>query len=168
VTFGPRQSVFNPYTGIVSIFSTLLQNGVPPTVYEDGRQTRDFIFVRDIARANVHVMQDERASGRVFNVGRGVPVTVIDLVEALARAYGLSDASYRLTNDFRPGDNRHIVHDASRIRALGWQPETSLEDGLAAVAAWVESLGPLEEYFSRAFDALRERGVVMASGDPTR
>jgi dTDP-L-rhamnose 4-epimerase len=164
VTFGPRQSVFNPYTGIVSIFSTLLLNGIAPTVYEDGRQTRDYIYVEDIAAANVLAMEDERADGRVFNVGRGEPVDVVMLATALARAYGLEPA-YDLTGDFRPGDVRHLVHDASRIEALGWRPRYTLAEGLARVVEWITSLGQLREYFSEALDSLRNQGVVVRSGD---
>jgi dTDP-L-rhamnose 4-epimerase len=162
VTFGPRQSVHNPYTGIVSVFSTLLLNGLRPTIYEDGHQTRDYIFVRDIARANVLCMNDPRADFEVFNVGRGEAVTVIDLIEKLAGAYGLAPA-YDLTGDFRPGDVRHLVHDASKLRALGWAPEASLEEGLGEVVGWIESLGPLREYFTDAMAGLRKQRVVMSS-----
>jgi dTDP-L-rhamnose 4-epimerase len=163
VTFGPRQSVFNPYTGIVSVFSTLLLNDVPAVVYEDGLQTRDFAFVRDIARANMLVMEDERADGRVFNVGRGEPVTVIELIEKLAAAYG-REPSYSVPGEFRPGDVRHLVHDAAAIRALGWRPETELEEGLAVTADWIRSQGALDEYYSDALRRLRERGVVQSVG----
>jgi dTDP-L-rhamnose 4-epimerase len=164
VTFGPRQSVFNPYTGIVSIFSTLLLNGVPPIVYEDGRQTRDFIFVGDIARANLLVMDDERADWQVLNVGRSEPVTVIELIERLARAYDL-DAVYTIPGEFRPGDVRHLVHDASKMRALGWHPQVSLDEGLAQVVTWISGLGRLRDYFSDALETLRERGVVVRTAD---
>jgi dTDP-L-rhamnose 4-epimerase len=162
VTFGPRQSVFNPYTGVVSIFSTLLLNGRRPVVYEDGRQTRDFIFVGDIVEANLHVMADERANGQPFNVGRGEPVAVADLVQALGRGYGV-DGSFELTGEFRPGDNRHIVHDSSRLRSLGWEPKVSLEDALAATCNWIRGLGELEDRFTDAVSGLREGGVVQAS-----
>lgn len=162
VTFGPRQSVFNPYTGIVSLFSTLLLNGLRPTVYEDGRQTRDYIFVRDIARANLHTMHDERADWHVFNVGREEPVDVITLVEHLARAYGL-EPTYELTGDFRPGDVRHLVHDASKLRSLGWAPESNLDEGLADVVEWIVGLGEVRQYFHAALERLREQRVVMAS-----
>ena len=162
VTFGPRQSVFNPYTGVVSIFSTLLLNDLPAIVYEDGLQTRDYIHVIDIARANVLAMEDERADGRVFNVGRGEPVTVIELLEKLAAAYG-RDPSYRVPDDFRPGDVRHVVHEASAIRGLGWAPEMTLEDGLHAVADWISAHGSLREYYSEALEKLRERGVVQSA-----
>jgi dTDP-L-rhamnose 4-epimerase len=162
VTFGPRQSVFNPYTGIVSVFSTLLLNDVPAVVYEDGLQTRDFAFVRDIALANLMVMDDERADGRVLNVGRGKPVSVIELIEKLAAAYG-REPNYTVPGEFRPGDVRHLVHDASAIRELGWRPESSLEQGLAATADWISGQGALDEYYSNALERLRERGVVQSA-----
>lgn len=162
VTFGPRQSVFNPYTGVVSMFSTLMVNGLRPTVFEDGRQSRDYIFVGDVARANHFVMNTEAANGRVFNVGRGEPVTVIDLIERLARAYDLP-SDYTRGGEFRPGDVRHLVHDASQLRALGWEPETSLDDGIAAVVSWISELGSLQEYFSSALEHLRSVGVVRST-----
>ena len=161
VTYGPRQSVFNPYTGIVSIFSTLLLNDVAAVVYEDGRQTRDFTFVRDIARANLCAMDDDRADGRVFNVGRGEPVSVIELLETLAAAYE-RPPSHAVPGEFRPGDVRHLVHDAAQIRELGWKPEVSLADGVAAVADWIREQGPLEEYYTEALDRLRKTGVVQS------
>jgi nucleoside-diphosphate-sugar epimerase len=107
-------------------------------------------------------MQDERADGRVFNVGRGVPVSVLELIDRLAAAYGLRPV-YELGGEFRPGDVRHLVHDASSIRELGWEPAWSLEDGLVEVVEWIRSLGTLREYFSEALDGLRGHGVVMRS-----
>jgi dTDP-L-rhamnose 4-epimerase len=162
VTFGPRQSVFNPYTGIVSIFSTLLLNDVPAVVYEDGEQTRDFTFVGDIARANVLAMHDDRADGRVFNVGRGEPVTVVELLEKLAAAYGRRP-SYSVPGEFRPGDVRHLVHDANAIRELGWQPTTGLEEGLSRVADWIRGQATLEDYYSGALERLRAKGVIRSA-----
>jgi dTDP-L-rhamnose 4-epimerase len=163
VTFGPRQSVYNPYTGVVSIFSTLLLNGLRPMVYEDGRQTRDYIFVRDIASANRLVMDDERANWQVYNVGTERPVTVIELIEKLASEYELQ-ADYDLRGEFRPGDVRHLVHDSRKLRRLGWGPETSLEQGLREFVNWIRDLGELKEYFRQALVRLREHGVVMKSG----
>ncbi|MFY9579258.1 MAG: NAD-dependent epimerase/dehydratase family protein [Gaiellaceae bacterium] len=162
VTFGPRQSVFNPYTGVVSVFSTLLLNDMPAVIYEDGAQTRDYIFVTDIARANLLAMEDGRADGRVFNVGRGEPVTVIELIEKLSGAYD-REPNYHVAGDFRAGDVRHIVHDATQIRSLGWAPQVSLEDGLRRVAEWISGQGSLQEYYSEALEKLRERGVVQSA-----
>ena len=159
VTFGPRQSVFNPYTGIVSIFSTLLLNGRRPTVYEDGRQTRDFVFVRDVARANLAVMDDPRADGRAFNVARGEAIPVADLVTRRAAAWGL-EAGHDLPGAFRPGDVRHLVLDPGALRALGWRPDTGLDEGLERTVAWIRGLGELGEYFTAALERLREQGVV--------
>jgi len=162
VTFGPRQSVFNPYTGVVSIFSTLLLNDMPAVVYEDGAQTRDYIFVGDIARANLLAMQEERADGRVFNVGRSEPVSVVELIEKLSAAYN-REPNYTVPGDFRAGDVRHIVHDATEIRALDWKPQVSLEGGLRQVADWISSHGSVREYYSEALEKLRERGVVRSA-----
>jgi dTDP-L-rhamnose 4-epimerase len=165
VTFGPRQSVFNPYTGIVSILSTLLLNDVPAVIYEDGMQTRDFTFVGDIARANLLAMEDDRADGRVFNVGRGEAVTVIELMNQVASAYGLKP-TYTMPGEFRPGDVRHLVHDATSIRELGWRPETTLKDGLAEVAHWIRGQDAVEEYYSDALEILRKTGVVQSARTP--
>ena len=87
-------------------------------------------------------------------------MTVLELIDRLANTYGL-EPRYTLSGEFRPGDVRHLVHDASAIRALGWAPETSLDAGLEQVVAWIAQLGELKDYFSRALDALRGRGVVM-------
>ena len=81
---------------------------------------------------------------------------------SLLTAYGL-EPDYDVPGDFRPGDVRHLVHDASRIRALGWEPQTSLDDGFAEVVAWISGLGELREYFSDALERLRAQGVVMRS-----
>jgi nucleoside-diphosphate-sugar epimerase len=89
-------------------------------------------------------------------------VTVVELLEKLAAAYG-REPSYRVPDDFRPGDVRHIVHESSEIRSLDWAPETSLEEGLRAVAKWISGQGSLREYYSEALEKLRERGVVQSA-----
>jgi dTDP-L-rhamnose 4-epimerase len=162
VTFGPRQSIFNPYTGVVSMFSTRLLNGLEPLLFEDGLQTRDFVFVEDVARANLLVMDDDRANGRALNVGRGEPVTVTRLVEALAAAWDLP-TTYELNGEFRPGDVRHLVTDGTQIRALGWAPRTSLEEGLQRAVEWMRTYGELDEFLTGALAGLREQGIVVQS-----
>lgn len=162
VVYGPRQSVFNPYTGILSIFSTLLLNGRPPRAFEDGLETRDFVYVGDIVRATMTAMREDGANGQVLNVGRGVPVTIIEVIEALAAAYE-REPDYVVTGEFRPGDVRHLVLDAGRIRALGWAPQTDLAAGLVQMAGWIQGLGELEDVFSGMLGEQRERGTVMQS-----
>jgi dTDP-L-rhamnose 4-epimerase len=162
LTYGPRQSLFNPYTGICSIFSTRILTGKPPVIYEDGFQTRDFIFVEDVARANLLVAQKDEANYQVYNVGTGVATTVLDFIATLARVYG-RQVQPELRAEFRPGDFRHLVADANRLRALGWAPQFTLEQGLRRYAAWIQTYGTIEEYFTEAERLLKSTNVVMQS-----
>ncbi len=159
LTYGPHQSIFNPYTGITSIFSTRILNGLAPIVYEDGMQMRDFVFVEDVARANVHVMEDDRADFQVFNVGSGKGTSVLDFIQALATAYG-KDVTPKITGQFRPGEVRHLFSDNSKLRALGWEPTHDIHQGLAKYVAWIKMQGEVKEYFSEALKRMQERGVV--------
>jgi dTDP-L-rhamnose 4-epimerase len=159
LTYGPRQSVFNPYTGICSIFSTRLLNGMPPVVYEDGRQTRDFVFVEDVARANVAVMESDAANWRVFNVGTGRPTTILDFANLLRAAYGAS-VTPSVPGQFRPVDFRHLVADISALRSLGWAPTVPVEQGVQRYAQWILSLKRPAEYFTQAEEALKKLRIV--------
>lgn len=160
VTFGPRQSIFNPYTGVVSIFSTQLLNNVAPTVYEDGQQSRDYIYVEDNVAANILVMEKPEANYEVFNVGSGQAVTVNKLVTTLAKLYGKNiDPSYPA--EFRPGDVRHFIHDCSKISKLGFKTKSSLEEGLGNYVKWILSQGNVGEYFTKAREKMASSGVVF-------
>jgi dTDP-L-rhamnose 4-epimerase len=162
LTYGPRQSLFNPYTGICSIFSTRILTGKPPVVYEDGLQTRDFMFVEDVAQANLLVAEKESANYQVFNVGTGVGTTVLDFIACLAKVYG-REVQPELRGDFRPGDVRHLVTDASRLRRLGWLPKVILEEGLQRYAEWILSYTTIEDYFGEAEQLLKSTRVVVPS-----
>ncbi len=162
LTYGPRQSLFNPYTGICSIFSTRILTGKPPVIYEDGNQTRDFVFVEDVARANLVVAENSDADYQAFNVGTGVATRVLDFVSTLGKVYSREVVPV-LRNQFRPGDSRHLFSDASRLRALGWKPEVSVEEGLRRYAAWIQRFTSVEEYFSEAEKILQSTRVVMDS-----
>lgn len=163
LTYGPRQSLFNPYTGICSIFSTRILAGKGPVIYEDGCQTRDFVFVEDVARANVLVAETPEADFQPFNVGTGVTTSVLDFAATLAEVYA-KDAPPILRGEFRPGDFRHLSTDASKLRALGWEPQVKLADGLRRYAAWITTFGTVEEYFSEAEKVLKETRVIMERG----
>ncbi len=162
VTYGPRQSVHNPYTGVCSIFSTRLLNNLPIIIYEDGNQTRDFVFVEDVARANVFVLEEPRANGGVFNVGTGQATTIRRLAQLLQECWR-QEARVEFPNRFRPGEVRHIVADVSRLAALGFRAETSLHEGLPRYVAWLSAQGPIPEYFSNAERQLQAAGVVRSS-----
>jgi dTDP-L-rhamnose 4-epimerase len=158
-TYGPRQSLFNPYTGVIAIFCTRLANNLPPVVYEDGRQSRDLVFVEDVARANLLVAADPRADGQVFNVGTGQAAAIGDLARLLAERMGKAIAPL-IPGEFRPGEMRALVSDASRIGALGFAPSVILSDGIDRYLDWVREQGPIADYFSHAERLLRRRRVV--------
>jgi dTDP-L-rhamnose 4-epimerase len=160
LTFGPRQSVHNPYSGICSIFSTRILNNLPVTVYEDARQSRDIVYVADVARANLVALEDDRANGQAFNVATGTSTTIGDFVRWLGEAYGIA-AEPDCRGRFRPMDTRHMLGDASGLRALGWQPEVNVRDGLRRYVAWIRSRGNnIKEYFTQAEQRLRDAGIV--------
>lgn len=160
VTYGPRQSIFNPYTGVVSIFSTRLLNDKAPVIYEDGYQTRDFLFVEDNVRANLFVMEHPETAYQVYNVGRGEPVRILDLVDTLAGIYG-RPIQAELPGSFRPGDVRHFVHNSDKLFALGWRPQVSLEEGLRRYVDWIADQQDIRDYFEEAQQRLQALQVVV-------
>jgi dTDP-L-rhamnose 4-epimerase len=162
LTFGPRQSLFNPYTGICSIFSTRILNGKGPVIYEDGLQTRDFIFVEDVARANILVAEKEETNYEVYNVGTGIATTIFEFASILERVYG-KQAKPEVRGEFRPGDFRHLSTDATKLKALGWSAQVPLEDGLRRYAKWIQTYGSVEEYFSQAEFQLKQTQIIMQS-----
>ncbi len=159
ITYGPRQSLYNPYTGICSIFSTMILNDIAPTVYEDGRQTRDFVFVEDVAKANIVVMENDKANNEVFNVGTGKQTSVIDFVRHLSDAYG-KEAKYNFTQEFRPCDVRHLYSDNRKLAKLGFKPQVSLQEGIKKYANWIKTQGQIEEYFSKYKEKMLQMGIV--------
>jgi dTDP-L-rhamnose 4-epimerase len=158
-TYGPRQSLFNPYTGVIAIFCTRLANDLPPVVYEDGGQSRDLIYVEDVARANLLVADDPRADGQIFNVGTGQAAAIGDLARLLADRLGKPIAP-EIPGEFRPGEMRALITDASRLTALGFAPRVALDEGIDRYLDWVRAQGPIAEYFARAERMLRRRRVV--------
>ena len=162
VTYGPRQSLHNPYTGVCTIFASRIANQLPLVIYEDGLQTRDFVYVEDVARANVHVLESEQANGRVFNVGTGNPTRLSDLAEVLQRCLG-TKATVDRSDRFRPSDVRHMVADPAALASIGYTANTTLEEGLDRYVGWLSRQGPLPEYFGQAESELKAAGIVRSS-----
>ncbi len=157
--YGPRQSLSNPYTGVAAIFLSRLKNNHRPLVFEDGHQSRDFISVHDVARANLAAMEDSRADGRIYNVGAGGQVTVLDIAETLARLLGL-EIQPEVLGKFRKGDVRHCFADITRIKTdLGFEPEVTLEDGMAELIEWSRTV-EAEDRVEQATRELAEKGLV--------
>jgi dTDP-L-rhamnose 4-epimerase len=158
-TYGPRQSIFNPYTGVIAIFCTRLINNLPPVLFEDGEQTRDFSFVEDIARANLLAATTDKLDGLPVNVGSGKGVTVREVAEQISEALGIRIAP-ELNGEFRPGEMRHLASGTDRIRAAGYEPQVDLADGIARYLEWIRSQADVKDYFSEAADILRKKGIV--------
>ena len=157
----PRQSLFNPYTGVIAIFCTRLLNGQPPVMYEDGGQTRDLCFVEDIAHANLLVATTDKLDGLPVNVGSGRATSVRDLAGILADQLGISVAPLT-RGEFRPGEIRCLISDISRIRTIGYEPQTTLEQGIRRYIEWIKTQGTIDDYFAKAEAGLRAKGIVQS------
>lgn len=140
--YGSRQALSNPYTGVAAIFIARLLNDQPPLVFEDGRQMRDFVHVQDVARAFATVLDSERQTWDVFNVGSGTPISVNEIASVLARLLGKNIAP-EVLNKYRVGDIRHCFGDISKIeQAYGFKPERDMETGMAELIDWVSHAKP--------------------------
>ena len=159
-TYGPRQSLFNPYTGVIAIFASRLLNGLAPVIYEDGRQERDFCFVEDIARANLMAAMTDELDGKPVNVGSGRGMAIRDLARIVAGQLGV-EIEPIMRGDFRPGEIRRLVADSALMRSTGWSPRVELEDGIARYLDWVRAQGDVQDYFTSAEERLRANGIVQ-------
>ncbi len=159
ITQGPRQSLYNQYSGICRIFCLRLLNNKPPIIYEDGGQRRDYVHIDDVVDANMLVLRSDQANFRAFNVGSGKAVTVLEYAELLMQKIG-KQMEPLIQGEYRLGDNRHSVSDISRIKAIGWTPKGRLENILDDYIAWIREIGDLSEYFQEADRAMREMKVV--------
>jgi len=158
-TYGPRQSIFNPYTGVIAIFCTRLLNNLAPVLYEDGEQTRDFSFVEDIARANLLAAETDKLDGSPVNVGSGTGTPIRQIAEQLSSALKI-DIAPEVNGEFRPGEMRHLTSDTTRVHAIGYRPDVDLADGIARYIDWIRSQSDIRDYFSEAAEILRNKGIV--------
>jgi dTDP-L-rhamnose 4-epimerase len=158
-TYGPRQSMFNPYTGVIAIFCTRLLNNLPPVLYEDGEQTRDFSFVDDIARANLLAAETDKLDGFAVNVGSGHGTPIREIAETISAALKIEIASVA-RGEFRPGEMRHLTSDTTHIRAAGYKPEVDLAEGIERYINWIKSQTDVRDYFSEAEKILKSKGIV--------
>ena len=156
--YGPRQALSNPYTGVCAIFSSRILNSKPPFIFEDGKQLRDFVHVRDVAKACALALERSEADYLPVNVGTGASISVSDIASTLIDLYG-KELQPVISHEFRTGDIRHCYPDISRAKSLlGFKPEIQLKEGLAELVEWakVNGWGSVDR-FDHALSELKER-----------
>jgi len=160
-TYGPRQALSNPYTGVMAIFSGRLLNHQPPVIYEDGRQSRDFIHVRDIVQGLLLAMDRPEADNQVFNLGTGRQTSVGQVAEMLSQRLTGGEVRPDLRQQYRAGDIRHCYADLAKARRLlGFEPRISLEDGLEDLLTWVQGQTAVDR-FSQVEKELSTKSLVV-------
>ena len=158
--YGPGQSLKNPYTGILSIFSTLIRQGKPINIFEDGQESRDFVFIDDVVEATFLACTRPDVSSSVVNVGSGIKTTVTEVVDALFRAFGTT-VPVTVSGNFRVGDIRHNIADMTRSREiLGFTSQVGFDEGIERFVAWVQSEPLEEDGYERSLAEMAERNLL--------
>ncbi len=158
--YGPGQSLSNPYTGILSIFSTLIKNYKPINIFEDGKESRDFVYIDDIVAATALGIEKHESDGEIFNVGSGVSVTVMEVAQQLVKEYGI-DVPLQITGNYRLGDIRHNYADTSKIeRLLGFKASVSFAEGIKRFTDWVASQVINESRYDESVQEMKEKGLM--------
>jgi len=166
--YGEGQSLKNPYTGILSIFSNQLRRGKTIHLYEDGQESRDFVHVSDVARAVLAALASDRGDGHTLNVGSGRPTTVEQTADMLRERFSVADRPM-ITGEYRLGDIRHGYANLTRIRSLlEFAPEISLDQGLTRFVAWVKTQPVEPDRLDRATEELVKRGLMKENARAQR
>ena len=157
--YGPGQSLTNPYTGILSIFSTRIKNGNDINIFEDGKETRDFVYIDDVVNATILGLENEEANGQVYNVGTGEATDVLTVAQLLCKNYGI-DINLIISGNYRLGDIRHNFADISKIQQqLGFQPEWTFEKGISAFTQWVNLQTITEDKYEHSIEEMKKKGL---------
>lgn len=157
--YGPGQSLSNPYTGILSIFSTRIRNGNGINIFEDGKETRDFVYIDDVVDATILGIEKEEANGHVFNVGTGMATDVLTVAKTLIEKYGI-DVPITVSGNFRIGDIRHNYADIAAARTiLGFEPKWSFSDGIGKFVRWVNEQKVQEDKYEASIEEMKKKGL---------
>lgn len=157
--YGPGQSLKNPYTGILSIFSTQIKNGNGINIFEDGKESRDFVYIDDVVDATILGLEKEEANNEVFNVGTGVPTDVITVAESLSKNYGV-EVPITISGNYRLGDIRHNFADLTKInRMLGFRPKFSFDEGIKRFTDWVNTQEVQEDKYQQSIEEMKVKGL---------
>ena len=158
--YGPGQSLSNPYTGILSIFSANIKNNKPINIFEDGKESRDFVFIDDVVRATILGIEKDEANGQIFNVGYGRPISVIEVAQALIKNYGF-EAQLEISGNYRIGDIRHNFADLTKIKKmLGYIPEISFDEGIGRFAQWVNMQQVNEVRYEESLNEMKAKRLL--------
>jgi dTDP-L-rhamnose 4-epimerase len=158
--YGPGQSLSNPYTGILSIFSTQIRNGNGIQIFEDGKETRDFVFIDDVVNATILGIEKKEANNEIFNVGTGVAIDVLTVAKTLIDAYSI-DVPVKVTGKFRLGDIRHNYAEMSKIKdLLGFKPKIFFKEGIHKFTKWVMSQGIEEDNLEASLVKMKKKGLL--------
>ena len=157
--YGPGQSLSNPYTGILSIFSTRIKNGNGINIFEDGKETRDFVYIDDVVDATILGLEVPEANSHVFNVGTGVATDVLTVANTLCEKYGIK-VPITVSGNYRLGDIRHNFADISLARnILGFEPKWSFADGIAQFCKWVDKQEVQEDKYEASIEEMKSKGL---------
>lgn len=157
--YGPGQSLSNPYTGILSIFSTRIKNGNAINIFEDGKESRDFVYIDDVVDATVLGLEVEEAAGHVFNIGTGVATDVLTVANTLCEKYGIN-VPITVSGNYRVGDIRHNYADISLARKiLGFNPKWKFADGIAMFCKWVDGQSVQKDNYEDSINEMKKKGL---------
>lgn len=157
--YGPGQSLKNPYTGILSIFSTQIKNGNPINIFEDGKESRDFVFIDDVVQATILALEKSEANNEIFNVGTGVAFNVLDVAMQLINNYNIK-VPVKISGNYRLGDIRHNFADLSKIsRMLEYQPKVSFKEGIKKFTEWVNTQDVHEDFYLKSIEEMKNKGL---------
>jgi dTDP-L-rhamnose 4-epimerase len=160
--YGSRQSLSNPYTGACAIFTSRILNNKPPYIFEDGNQKRDFIHVKDIARANLKALENNNANYEAINIGTGKPVSIVELAETLTKLYNKTKLKPYISNESRKGDIRHCYADTTKAqKLLEFTHTINLQEGLTELAGWAKTHGwDAIDLFEKALQELKAKKLA--------
>lgn len=157
--YGPGQSLTNPYTGILSIFSTRIKNHNPINIFEDGMESRDFVYIDDVVNATIKGLEVPEANGQVFNIGTGVATDVLTVAKTLCEKYGI-EVPITISGNYRLGDIRHNYADISLARKiLGFEPKWNFSDGIAQFVKWVNKQEIQEDKYEASIEEMKKKGL---------
>lgn len=158
--YGPGQSLNNPYTGILSIFSTRILGGKDINIFEDGTESRDFVYIDDVVNATILGLEKEAANYQSFNVGTGIPTSVMEVAKELMCNYK-KEVPIHITGQFRKGDIRHNVADMQKTEnLLGFQAKVSFKEGMKNFTDWVEKQTIMSDQYESSLEEMRSKGLL--------